>query len=106
MIKNLKKKEQKNKIIECINKKYTAKFNNLQFITNMGKKVEGFLDFGFFCNEFEQINIIETDNDKFMEYKKNIWKINNCKLVKIKDSEINKIKVLLIFIEFIDVIEF
>ena len=85
-------KDEKNKIIECINKKYTAKFNNLQFITNMGKKVEGFLDFGFFCNEFEQINIIETDNDKFMEYKKNIWKINNCKLVKIKDSEINKIK--------------
>ena len=85
-------KDEKNKIIECINKKYTAKFNNLQFITNMGKKVEGFLDFGFFCNEFEQINIIETDNDKFMEYKKNIWKVNNCKLVKIKDSEINKIK--------------
>ena len=85
-------KDEKNKIIECINKKYTAKFNNLQFITNMGKKVEGFLDFGFFCNEFEQINIIETDNDKCMEYKKNIWKINNCKLVKIKDSEINKIK--------------
>ena len=85
-------KDEKNKIIECINKKYTAKFNNLQFITNMGIKVEGFLDFGFFCNEFDQINIIETYNDKFMEYKKNIWKINNCKLVKIKDSEINKIK--------------
>ena len=84
--------DEKNKIIECINKKYKAKFNNLQFITNMGIKVEGFLDFGFFCNEFDQINIIETDNDKFMEYKKNIWKINDFELEKIENSEINKIK--------------
>lgn len=84
--------EEKNEIIKCINKEYNKKFNNLQFITNMGKKVEDFLNFGFFCDDFEQVNIIETDTDKYIIYKSNIWIIKNNKLEYIEELEKNKIK--------------
>ena len=87
-------KEEKEKIIEYINKKYESEFNELSYIKNIDE-TKGFINFGFFCDDFEQVNIIKSDmnNTKYITYKNEILKINiNKKIESIKEGEKNKIK--------------
>ena len=86
--------EEKKKIIKYINKKYESDFDELRYIKNIDE-TEGFINFGFFCDDFEQVNIIKpkVNDSKYISYKKEILKINkNNKLESVKEAEINKIK--------------
>ena len=86
--------EEKKKIIKYINKKYESDFDELRYIKNIDE-TKGFIDFGFFCDDFEQVNIIKSDmnNTKYITYKNEILKINiNKKIESIKEGEKNKIK--------------
>ena len=86
--------EEKKKIIKYINKKYESDFDELRYIKNIDE-TEGFINFGFFCDDFEQVNIIKpkVNDSKYISYKKEILKINKSnKLESVKEAEINKIK--------------
>ena len=86
--------EEKENIIEYINKKYESDFDELRYIKNIDES-KGFINFGFLCDEFEQVNIIKSNiNDfKYITYKKEILKINKSnKLESIKEGERNKIQ--------------
>ena len=86
--------EEKENIIEYINKKYESDFDELRYIKNIDE-TEGLIDFGFFCDDFEQVNIIKSNKTdfKYIIYKKEILKINKSnKLESIKEGERNKIQ--------------
>ena len=85
--------EEKEKIIKYINKKYESDFDELRYIKNIDE-TEGLIDFGFFCDDFEQVNIIKpkVNDSKYISYKKEILKINKSnKLESIKEAERNMI---------------
>ena len=85
--------EEKEKIIKYINKKYESNFDELRYIKNVDE-TEGLIDFGFFCDDFEQVNIIKPKviDSKYISYKKEILKINKSnKLESIKEAERNMI---------------
>ena len=85
--------DEKIKIIEYINKAHNKKFDQLQYIGNLGLKTQGFIDFGFFSEDSDQINIIERNNCKYIYYNKEILKMNkNKKIESVKEGEKNKIK--------------
>ena len=76
-----------------INKKYESNFDELRYIKNIDE-TEGLIDFGFFCDDFEQVNIIKpkVNDSKYISYKKEILKINKSnKLESIKEAERNMI---------------
>ena len=86
--------EEKDSIIKYINSKYKNDFNELRYIKNI-EKSEGLIDFGFFCDDFEQVNIIKakTKDFKYITYKKEILKINeSSKLEVVREGERNKIQ--------------
>ena len=85
--------EEKENIIEYINEKYESDFDELRYIKNIDE-TEGLIDFGFFCDDFEQVNIIKpkVNDSKYISYKKEILKINKSnKLESIKEAERNMI---------------
>jgi len=68
--------KQKTNIIEYINKRYNKNFSDLIFVTNMGEKIKGVLEYGFFDEIIDQINILNGVNCKFIKYNSELLKIN------------------------------
>ena len=86
--------EEKEQIIKYINRKYKSDFDELRFFKNV-EKTNGFLDFGFFCEDFDQVNIIKADKKdfKYITYKNEIMKIyKSNELEPIKEAEKNRIQ--------------
>ena len=86
--------QQKEIIIKYINEKYNSNFDELRLIINVGK-TDRFLDFSFFCEDFEQVNIFKLDKKdfKYITYKNEMLKMNkNNKLESIKEAEKNRIQ--------------
>ena len=55
---------------------------------NLGDKIKGLINFGFFSDDFEQINIIKGKKNNYIYYKKEIFKFGkNNSIEKLKENE-------------------
>ena len=77
--------------IEFINKKYNKKFNDYEFVTNMGENLKDFINFGFFSEDSDQLSFIVDGNEpqrKYISYNNEMFKIKkNNKIVKMNNSD-------------------
>ena len=81
-------KAQQNIILTFINTQYNKNFDDLKFVMNLGDNIKGSIDFGFFCDDFEQINIIQGKKNNYISYKKEIFKFGKRnRIEKLKESE-------------------
>ena len=81
-------KAQQNIILTFINTQYNKNFDDLKFVMNLGDNIKGSIDFGFFCDDFEQINIIQGKKNNYISYKKEIFKFGKSnRIEKLKESE-------------------
>ena len=77
-------------ILDFINDKYEKDFNNLTFIMNLGSKIKGNTNLGYFWETYKQIRINRKGKDKYIFYQNDIFKIkkdNSIEIVNGKEKD-------------------